>query len=281
MSTRRTALLLATAALCLGSLAAHSSDGKFEVDLLAGAAFPSQDAGLSTTSVDEYGTKTSNAFHNEGKSGLSYGARARYVSSCGLGIEVSYERARLDLDSITRYDLSFQSVTGANAEVFQLTGSGKIEIDPLSVNLLYRARVLPFLALTASGGVSLERIEFDDRSKVGLVTYLGDSIETFAAETQATESEWRTTWNAGLDLDFRVAPWASLFVDGRYYGNARGNSGTRHVLPGSYAGLHLGGTVAVSAQAAALYDEQLRSASSPVDIDTKMVRAALGIRFRF
>ena len=126
MRMRRTAAFAATMILCVASFSARAGDARFEVDLLVGAAFPSHHPGETLSSVDPYGTTTSNALRSEAKTGLSYGARVRYVGSSGLGIELLYERARLDLDSTTRYDLAWDSVVGPRSESYRFTGSGTL-----------------------------------------------------------------------------------------------------------------------------------------------------------
>lgn len=275
------AAVFALVLLVLAPAAALAEDGGFEAGLLAGAAFPSYDSLQRGAFVDEYGTRAGNVFTSRAETGLSFGAGVRYVGAGGLGVELLYERARLDLDAVTRFDLAWESIAGPRSESRDLEGTGRLDVQPLSLNAVYRARLAERVALSFSGGLTLERIELRERAKAGVAVVIGDALEAIAVDTLAEESTWRTAWNMGFAVDFQVAGGLWAFVDGRYYGDAAGTVRGRRVEPGSYAGLHLGGTVAVDPAAAASYDARIHGGAFAADIDTRMMRAAAGLRYRF
>ncbi len=267
---------------CLFAPVARAGDSSgFEIGVLAGEAFSSHDGRYSVAGVDEYGSVTTNDVRSEGKASLAYGLSARYVTESGFGFEALWEKAAIKTNDRTTYDLSWMSTGGPQSETWKLSDSGKLDIQPISLNLLWRTGLSDSLSMTFSGGVTHESIDLRDTPKVGLVTYVGDSIETFAADTRARKSDGRTTWNAGLALDLRLTDGISFFVDGRYYADAGREVNRYEVRPGTYAGLHLGQPVTLDQAHADDASAKLWSGSRPLEIDSTIVRAALGVRFRF
>lgn len=274
----RNRLLLPVLGPLFVSVAAAASAQRTDVSLFCGLGWPSHDGTSVSSSIDQYATVVTNRIDDEGDASRMYGISARFLGSAGLGFEVTYERARIDIDSTTTTDLEWESVVGPQSETFRYRDGGRLDVEPLSLNAVYRAAFGERIGLAFSAGGVWERIRYRRDGRIGLVTYVGDSIETFAADLTERSSDDAFTWNAGLAFDAEIAAGWTVFVDGRYYADAGDETERRDVLAGSYEGLHLGDAVVLDEAGAAAATAELGDATA---IDTTIVRAAVGIRYRF
>lgn len=271
----------AAAILAAFAVTAAAAGEGWEVDVSAGAAWSSYDSGVSVSAEDVYGTTTSNDLGTDPKTSWGFGAAVRYIEANGIGVELLAERAGIDLDGKTGYSLDWMSVLGPQSESYQFHGDGSLDLTPVSLNLVGRTMLGERFSLTGSAGVTLEWISLSDESKVGLVTYVGDSIETFAADSRISGSATKWTWNAGASADYAITGGLAVVFDARYYGNAGARPEKFEVRPGTYDGLHLGQPVELDPESAAAASAKLREAASSNEIDTAFFRASVGLRFRF
>jgi hypothetical protein len=264
--------------LLFSLLAGAASAQRTDISLFCGLAWPSHEVSAGGGSVDQYGTVVSHGIDDEADPSRMYGISARFLGSAGFGFEVSYERASIDVDGESRTDVLWNSVLGPQSETLSGSADGTLDVEPLAVNAVYRAAFGDRVGLAISAGAAWERLRWRRNGTVGLVTYFGDSIEAYEADFRERSEDDRFTWDAGLALDVEVGAGWTVFADGRFYADAGREIEERDVRAGSYTGVFLGETVVLDEAGAAAATASLGDAP---EIDTQLVRAAVGIRYRF